>query len=325
MINCKQILTLIKVQAKSAIIKYIKWIIFIKWITYKHSKYNDVNIYVVITIDTEQDVDEKYKNTGTYHNIEVGIPKVLEILDNYNCKASWMITPDVALMYPSLFKELSNKGHEIGCHVHPEYFTEPSISGIQHKEYLCNISINIQREMICKASDIIEKATGKRPISFRAGKYGIDETTLNVLTSEGYLVDTSVSPNVNWSKNDGPDWSKFHGTQPYFQKSLLEVPITIIKLLGVNYWLRPSISTLSTMKAIVEIVRSQRRGIFVLNMMFHSMECINPNPYIKSELFLKRLNDFLRYLHSFNAEFITLDKLYKISMNRKNRGANVRD
>ena len=273
---------------------------------------DDASVYIVITIDTEQDVDKTYTNTETYHNIEVGIPKVLEILDDYNYKANWMVTSDVATDYSDILKKLSNEKHEIGCHVHPEYFTEPSISHIQHKTYLCNMPVNTQRDMIRKATDIIKKSVRKRPCSFRAGRYGVDDKTLDVLKNEGYLVDTSVSPNVNWSRDGGPNWSKYHNTQPYFQNTLLEVPITVIRVMTLNYWARPSVSTVSTMKAIVEILRSQQRGPIVLNMMFHSMESIDPNPYLKSEIFLKRLRDFLGYLHSENTEFVTLDQLYEI-------------
>lgn len=306
-----QIFRYTKVQTKSVIIRLIGRSIF------KNSNKDNKKVYLVITIDTEQDVDKKYTNTGTYHSIEVGIPKLLEIFDNYNCKATWLVTPDVAVGYPEILKKLSNDKHEIGCHVHPEYFTESSIAHIRHKAYLCNMPVDTQRNIIRRATNIIEKSIGKRPRSFRAGRYGINNRTLDVLKSEGYLVDTSVSPNINWSRDGGPNWSKFCSTQPYFQDALLEVPITIIKVIGLNYWIRPSVSTVPTMKTMVENLKSQQRGPIVLNMMFHSMESIDQNPYLKSEVFLRRLRDFLGYLYSKNTKFVTLDQLYAILMNEK--------
>lgn len=285
--------------------------------TAKNTKYEDGKIYVVVTIDTEQDVDERYINTGTYYNIEVGVPKLLEIFNNYDCKASWMVTPDVAENYPYLIKKLSSEKHEIGCHVHPEYFIKQSISHIEHKIYLCNLPIDIQKKMICDATDTIEKIIGKRPTSFRAGKYGMNDMTLNLLENKGYLVDTSFSPGVNWSRNGGPDWSKFHTIQPFFQNKLLEVPLSIINFMGLNYWVRPSTSTLSAMKTIVELIKLQQNEAIVINIMFHSMECVDPNPYIESKLLLKNLDDFLKYLKLKNATFVTLDQLYHILMFRK--------
>jgi peptidoglycan/xylan/chitin deacetylase (PgdA/CDA1 family) len=166
--------------------------------------------------------------------------------------------------------------------------------------------------MISGATAIIEKSIGKRPTSFRAGKYGVDETTLSVLESEGYLVDTSISPNINWSKNGGPDWSQFHTVQPYFRKKLLEVPLTIINFMGMNFWVRPSTSTYSAMKKIVDLIKLQHNDPIVINIMFHSMESIDPNPYIKSELFMSNLDNFLNDMKLKNAKFVTLHQLFDI-------------
>lgn len=181
----------------------------------------------------------------------------------------------------------------------------------------------MQKYIIKKSTDIIKKSIGRRPVSFRAGRYGINDMSLNLLKNEGYLIDTSVTPNVNWSMDGGPDWSKFSSTKPYFQDTLLEVPITIIKVMGIKYWLRPSISTASTMKTIVEILRSQQKGNIILNMMFHSMETIDPNPYIKSNLFFQRLRIILEFLYNKNIEFVTLYQLYNI-MKSSVRGVSSR-
>lgn len=306
LINYYYFFRYIKVQTKSLIIDLSTIRRF------KDLKNDNNKIYVVVTIDTEQDVDNRYVNSGTYFNIEHGVPKLLEIFDSYDCKASWMVTPDVIERYPHFFKKLLSEKHEIGCHVHPEYFMDQSISYIEHKIYLCNLPKNTQRKMISDATDIIEKSIGKRPISFRAGKYGVDETTLSVLESEGYLVDTSISPNINWRKNGGPDWSPFPSVQPYFINKLLEVPLTIINFMGMNFWVRPSISTYSAMKKIVDLIKLQHNDPVVINIMFHSMESIDPNPYIKSELFMSNLNNFLNYLKLKNAKFVTLHQLYEI-------------
>ena len=38
-------------------------------------------LHITVTIDTESDVNKKYRHTGTYRNIDYGIPKLLEIFD----------------------------------------------------------------------------------------------------------------------------------------------------------------------------------------------------------------------------------------------------
>ena len=91
-------------------------------------------VFFVIGIDTEQDVDKKYFHTGGYRNVSEGIPKLLEIFDDFKAKATFLITPDVAQNYGNFFMELSKK-HEIGCHVHPEYFNG-SIKDMQMQKIL---------------------------------------------------------------------------------------------------------------------------------------------------------------------------------------------
>ena len=261
----------------------------IRFINTEHTDM-DKNTYMVITIDTEQDVDRNYRHTGTYKNI----------------------TPDVAIQYKDKMKDLVAGNHEIGCHVHPEYFTEKTLIDVRPGRHLFRETPGQQRDMIQKATDIIKKSTGTKPTSFRAGKYGADDTMFQILVDEGYLVDTSVTPTVNWSRENGPNWSKSDIVPYFLQAQLLEVPITILRIFRIQCWLRPSVSTISMLEKIFEIARAKQDGYAIVNMMFHSMESIDPNPFIKSKVFLKRLRVILEYAHSQDTEFVTLKQLYDI-------------
>ena len=89
-------------------IRQIKTILKSKFIT-TFSKFHlkeqfKSKIYVVITIDTEQDVNNEYVNQGTYSNIKYGLPKVIEIFKRYNCKGTFLVTPDAILENTSFFK-----------------------------------------------------------------------------------------------------------------------------------------------------------------------------------------------------------------------------
>jgi peptidoglycan/xylan/chitin deacetylase (PgdA/CDA1 family) len=267
-------------------------------------------VYLIISIDTEQDFNQRYQNTGTYCNIESGIQALSSVFDKHACKVTWMITPDVAGRYPEIFKKMRDKGDEIGCHLHPEFFTRSSIANLCHMEYLCSFSRDEQNRMVKKSTDIIVSACGIRPVSFRSGRFGINHETLEVLQENGYLIDSSMCPNMNWSKDGGPDWSDHPNVKPYFVGNLLEVPITILHVGGMNYWLRPSVSTTSTMKNIIDYLRFKQKGPVILNMMFHSMESINPNPYVSSGELITRLDEILSYLTTINVTFITLSELY---------------
>ena len=278
----------------------------------------DKNTYMVITIDTEQDVDRNYRHTGTYKNIEEGMDAISSIFDDFNCKATWLVTPDVAIQYKDKMKDLVAENHEIGCHVHPEYFSEKTLKNVRPGRHLFRETPGQQRDMIQKATEIIKESTGTKPTSFRAGKYGADDKTFRILKDEGYLIDTSVTPTVSWGRENGPDWSKCDIRPHFLQAQLLEVPITILRILGIQCWLRPSVSTTSMLEKIFEVARAKQEGYAIVNMMFHSMESIDPNPFIKSKVFLKRLRAILEYAHSQDTEFVTLKQLYDIYSKYKN-------
>lgn len=272
-----------------------------------HSK-----IFVVITIDTEQDINKEYINQGTYDNIEFGLPKVLEIFDKYNCKGTFFATPDAILQNSNFFSHLKDE-HEIGCHLHPEFFTSNHLGEIKHKEYLCNFPLYEQERMIKKSTKIIEKEIGLKPISFRAGRFGTNSKTIDILIKNGYLLDSSCTPYISWNADGGPKWLNYSNEPFFIYDNFIEVPVTILNLSGVKYWFRPSVSDIITMKKIVDLGGKQK--VRVLNLMFHSMESIDPNPYLKSCLFLERLDQILYYLFSLNCKFITLRDLYHILHN----------
>lgn len=282
---------------------------------FHHKKQYESNIYAVVTIDTEQDVNAKYINKGTYANIKYGLPKIIKIFKKYNCKGTFLVTPDAILENTNFFNEIKD-GHEIGCHVHPEFFINNNINNIRHKEYLCNLPCEVQKEMITKSTKIIEKIIGKKPTSFRAGRFGISGETIDILIKEGYLVDTSCTPFINWNNDGGPNWSTCSKNTPFFINNLLlEVPITILNFYGIKYWLRPSVSDIIIMKEMIDLLNNSEFS--VVNLMFHSMESIDPNPYLNSQIFLYRLENIISYLSSKNCEFVTLNELYNNMKKKK--------
>jgi len=94
----------------------------------------------------------------------------------------------------------------------------------------------------------IARNFGRRPRTFRAGRYGFDETLAALLSDAGYLADCSITPYVSWKQTmgnpagkGGPDFSHVR-PHPYFldvndctragTSGLLEVPVSIFFLQG---------------------------------------------------------------------------------------------
>jgi len=83
-------------------------------------------------------------------------PQVLEILDEYDVKATFFCIADKASQHPELCQEIVRRGHSVENHSqqHRHYFSLLGYAGIRHE--------------IQAAQDSLTKITGQRPLFFRA-------------------------------------------------------------------------------------------------------------------------------------------------------------
>lgn len=97
--------------------------------------------------------------------IRFGLPKLLEVLDRFEVKATFFIPGAVVKRYPEAVASIVERGHEIGCH------------GNNH-EILAHMTVKEQREALTEARDLLTKAAGKAPAGFRMPEGEISEETL---------------------------------------------------------------------------------------------------------------------------------------------------
>jgi hypothetical protein len=158
------------------------------------------------------------------------------------------------------------------------------------------------------------------PTSFRAGRWGISNTTAQILCSLGYRIDSSVTPFVNWQQYHGPDFSSFGADLFYFKlcdrsraDMLLEIPVTVgflqsnfeccqrlmefvkkpmsrkLRLAGILQWLNilnmvwlsPEQSTAAQMIKLAE--RMRQKHYSVINLAFHSNSLMSGlSPFVRT-------------------------------------------
>jgi hypothetical protein len=117
---------------------------------------------------------------------------------------------------------------EIGTHLHP-WVSPPHEEDVNRRNsYHCNLPPALERAKIVALTDAITQAVGRRPVIFKAGRYGFGRNTAHVLAELGYEIDCSYVPHVSFADDGGPD---YRGTpdQPFWldaQAALLEVPLT---------------------------------------------------------------------------------------------------
>jgi hypothetical protein len=297
--------------------------------------------FFCVTIDTEPDCDVHWRRSRplAFESVTFGIPSILRpIWDKFGIRPVYFVSPEV-VENPQcclVLKDEIKRGAEIGTHLHSEYI-EPmkkynDIAGTASNEFPCYAyDTEIEAAKIKNLTDLIEKNLGVRPVSYRAARYGADLDTIKAIGKLGYKVDSSVTPDVSWVRQGGPDHSRAP-KQPYLisktdyysagSETILEVPITVsgkrFAFLPDKWmfyrWLRPTHMTAFEMKSLVAEFASNFPSP-VLNMMFHSMEVISgKTPFVRTKLgqkmYLGRLNSILRYMAKMGFESKTLAEVY---------------
>ncbi len=294
-----------------------------------------------ITIDTEPDCDTNWRRSDplSFESVLSGITMLLRpIWNRFDIKPVYFVSPEVVQNDDccEVLNEEIQPGAEIGTHLHSEYI-EPekkyeNFAGTTSKEYPClAYSTEVELVKIKNLTDLITGKLGVKPTSYRAARYGADLDTIKFLEKLDYKVDSSVTPQIDWSYQNGPDHSKapkqpyFISTDDYYSagtSKILEIPITISKkrfFLPINRWffynwLRPTHMSVTEMKILTnEFVRNYNDP--VLNMMFHSMEVIpKKTPFVRTrfgqKMFLNRLEKIIKHLKEKGFQSKTLEMVY---------------
>jgi peptidoglycan/xylan/chitin deacetylase (PgdA/CDA1 family) len=116
------------------------------------------------------------------YGAESGLPRILNLLDHYQVPASFFIPAVSALLHPEMIPAIVKSGrHEIGVHgwIH-EYL--PALGSAAEEERLLN-----------QAIEYLTKASGKRPVGYRAPAWAFSANTIPLLRKSGFLYDSSLS------------------------------------------------------------------------------------------------------------------------------------
>jgi hypothetical protein len=199
-------------------------------------------VYLIVTIDVEEDDWGVYKPAG-HHLTNIRFLRELQkLFDSYKIRPTYLIDYPVAAdeTHREFFKALHSSGRaEIGAHLHPwntpPFEEKPS----EYNSMMKNLPHDLQKRKMVTLTDMIERNLGIRPVSFRAGRFGLDEQAVSILVELGYLVDTSVTPFVDWETHYGGINFQNYPYYPYRiaphkeinrhqeDGKLWEVPITI--------------------------------------------------------------------------------------------------
>jgi hypothetical protein len=283
--------------------------------------------YLCVSIDTECDKGPGWRSRRpmSFEGVHVGIVERLQpLFASYGAKPTYLVSPEVIRDERSA-EELKKLGTacELGAHLHGEYAEpgawEPEVTRDFQRDY----EGEVEKRKLTYLTDQFIRAFEHQPVSFRAGRFGIGPRTIGILEDLGYSVESSVTPNVDWSAKGSPGLS-FEGapTQPYWpdredptrcgDSTVLEIPITIRRrflnsLPGIGKrveprWLRPTWASGEALVRLAEdeIAEARRASPgrpVVLNAMLHNTEVIpDASPYANTEPGAREILERLRHL-----------------------------
>jgi len=294
---------------------------------------------LLVGIDTEGDNqwDAAARADQRFENI-YALPRLHALFARHGVRPTYVVTYPVAKDPQSadVLRALQRRGDcEIGAHHHAWETPPCTDEDVRRHPYASNLPLPQFEAQLAQLTSAIESAVGRRPVSYRSGRFGFSAAHVAALEKLGYEVESSVAPLFYEAHKNGPD---FVGAplRPYFlaydnattpgTSNVLEVPCSsalnralprrlqylyarapspymtkrILRKLGIARvrWLRPSYSSLDDMNALARDLAEA--GEPVLNLLFHSSEAIvGGSPYNKTDAelaaFFERLERFFEF------------------------------
>ncbi len=114
-----------------------------------------------------------------HYGARAGIPRIMKLLEKHSVPASFFTPAVVALLYPDEQKRAVDGGHEVGIH------------GWIH-ELNSILPGEIERDLMLRSADTLEKVTGVRPVGIRTPSWDFSPNTLAIIREMGLYYDSSL-------------------------------------------------------------------------------------------------------------------------------------
>jgi hypothetical protein len=114
----------------------------------------------------------------------------------------------------------------VGTQLHP-WVNPPFDEEVNRtNSFAGNLPLELERAKLTNLTETIEQAFGRRPIIYRAGRYGVGPNTASLLRELGYRIETSVRAMFDYSNEKGPNFSRVKPLPYRIEGNLIELPLT---------------------------------------------------------------------------------------------------
>lgn len=138
---------------------------------------------IFLTVDTEcHDIKKENQYIwGVKNDKEYGIGRILELGVQYEIPINFFVDFAEEKRYGKDFlkkivEKINHYNQPIFLHLHPNF-----ISGDDSRTYLWEYSKEEQKIILLEGTRIYEEFLGKKPPAFRAGRYGVDKNTYDLI------------------------------------------------------------------------------------------------------------------------------------------------
>jgi hypothetical protein len=210
---------------------------------------------------------------------------------------------------------------EIGAHFHSWTrnwpFDVPSLGSPPLQAMAHQLGQSVEERMLQYTCDSLQKNLGVRPLSYRGGRWSLNQDSVHSLRNSGILVDTTVTPGRTWQDRrhpylDGPDFRQCPRHPFYYRVNsmkpnrntgdILEIPVgssyisagrlgkgdgqigrltrKLYSLSGRAHgwlWLRPTSMSTTQLRVCLESLRHDQIPVWVA--MIHSSEIVPCQPF----------------------------------------------
>jgi len=249
-----------------------------------------------MTVDVEPDASKGSWNTSdpvTFSGVFDGVERLQAAAKDYGVIVTYLLQPVVLFSDECSQYFRSLDGCDIGSHLHGEYigpaarYPGPDFSGCDPSEQQRDYSVETERGKMKSLTDLFRNQLGFAPQSFRAGRFGLGDFSLSILSDMGYLVDSSIVP--RWKR-----FKKIHSTEPFRRDGVIEVPITVSDKCK---WLRPtpSFSSKDDIRSIFTWL--DQNNLSTACCMIHNVELVpGKSPYCHCKSDCNNMMDRIRFI-----------------------------
>ena len=179
----------------------------------------------IFTVDVENWYDglpkQKHASTSFDSMLESNLHTLLHILQQKGTKATFFWLGSLAEEHRALVREVSDLGHDIGCHG----WSHTSIDILGRKKFSSETK---------KAISSISNITGQPVRHYRAPFFSISKNTpwaLPILAENGITFDSSIVPVKYW-RYGFPEFDSEISVQQTNNGKITELPVSTVKFCG---------------------------------------------------------------------------------------------